>query len=66
MGGPLSMMAVCVSLHFVCKYLVKTGSRHSYDLDKGWRLEGREGNEPNTWRNTDSGHFVGYFCDGIY
>ena len=63
MHGPLSMMAACGSLHFDCKYIVKTGS---YDMDKGWRLEGREGNEPNTWRNTDSGHFVGYFCDGIY
>jgi len=39
------MMAVCESVHFDCKYLVKTGSRHSYDLDKGWRLEGREGDE---------------------
>ena len=39
MGGPLSMMAVCESVHFDCKYLVKTGSRHSYDLDKGWREE---------------------------
>ena len=55
MGGPLSMMAVCESLHFDCKYLVKTGSRHSYDLDKGWRLlegRGRRGMKPNTWRNT--------------
>jgi len=29
-GGPLSMMAVCVSVHFDCKYIVKTGSRHSW------------------------------------
>ena len=59
------MMAVCESVHFDCKYLVKTGS---YDLDKGWRLEGRRrrGIKPNTWRNTDSGHFVGFFCDGLY
>ena len=38
-GGPLSMMAVCESVHFDCKYLVKTGSRPSYDLDEGWREE---------------------------
>ena len=40
-GGPLSMMAVCESVHFDCKYIVKTGSRHSYDFIRagGWREE---------------------------